>query len=237
MKPIPQPYRARLGALGLVALASGVVVLAGCGGGSSSNPGVAKLSSGTGSSSTGSSSTSSEAGSSSPEDTANAQKHMVAYARCMRSHGVPGFPEPSEGRIEIQRSSRNGKSGGLNPESAQFQSADKTCRKLLPNGGIPSPQAQKQAQERALAFSRCMRSHGVPNFPTPTISGNKVTQKISSKEGIDPSSPQFQSAQKACQAYFGPAGGKGLPKGALGARGAAPGGPSASHSGSAVVVP
>jgi len=48
-----------------------------------------------------------------------------------------------------------------------------------------------------------MRSHGVPNFPDPNGQGGI---SITSANGIDPNSPQFQSAQTACQ--------KLMPKGA-----------------------
>jgi hypothetical protein len=41
-----------------------------------------------------------------------------------------------------------------------------------------------------------MRSHGVPNFPDPQFSGGGV--RIGGT-GLDPNSPQFTAAQKACQ--------------------------------------
>ena len=44
-----------------------------------------------------------------------------------------------------------------------------------------------------------MRSQGVRNFPDPS-SGSGI--QISNGSGIDPASPQFQTAQKACQKYF-----------------------------------
>jgi hypothetical protein len=194
------------------------VLLAGCGS-SSSNGGVAHLGS-----STGPSSASASTGGSGEESPAKSQKAMVAYARCMRSHGVPGFPEPSEGHIEIRSQSHDGgpstSSAGVNPENATFQAADKTCRKLLPNGGTPSPQQQAKAAEGALAFARCMRSHGVPNFPSPQISGGRISLKIGGPaSGSDPGSPQFQKAQKACNGRLGP-GGKGpLPAPAPGGSG------------------
>lgn len=73
-------------------------------------------------------------------------------------------------------------------------------------GGNDGPQA-------VLKYSACMRSHGLPKFPDPQISGNRVSMIVGSKSGIDPRSPVFQAAQKACQQYMkpgGPAGGKAL---------------------------
>jgi hypothetical protein len=54
-----------------------------------------------------------------------------------------------------------------------------------------------------------MRSHGVPNFPTPTFEGHAVRLALKAGSGLDPRSPQFQAAQKACRSYFGPPGSKG----------------------------
>jgi hypothetical protein len=50
---------------------------------------------------------------------------------------------------------------------------------------------QAQAQQAILSFARCMRSHGVSNFPDDLNFRNLP--------GINPSSPSFRSAQSACQ--------------------------------------
>lgn len=186
--------------LGVVALASIALLVAGCGG-SSSSPGVAHLSS-----SRSGGSPSSSGGSSSPESSASAQQKMVAYAQCMRSHGVAEFPEPTEGKLIVHSSDKNGHITGINPESAQFQAAQKVCGKLAPNGGkAPSAPEQAKMQEAALNFSKCMRSHGVPDFPDPEFShsgggiGIRIGSKKSGPSEIDPNSPQFQAAQRMCQ--------------------------------------
>ena len=181
--------------LSLIVLASAALLLAGCGG-SSSSPGVAHLSSRTPTSSAGDSGGSS----SSSESGAPDQQQMVAFSQCMRSHGVPEFPEPTEGHLLIRRGDRNGNVTGVKPRSAQFQAARKVCGKLLPNGGTPSPAQQAEIQEGALKFSRCMRAHGAPNFPDPTFSGGAVQLKnAGGAGGIDPNAPHFKAAQKTCQ--------------------------------------
>src|SRR5262249_37606727 len=98
----------------------------------------------------------------------------AAYSACMRRHGVPNFPDPdSQGRIKIvSGQTRSGGKFGLDVNSPQFRSAMRACRSLDPNGGRPDPQAQAKEIERALAFARCMRSHGVPKFPDPKISAD-----------------------------------------------------------------
>jgi hypothetical protein len=193
--------------LGVIVLASAALLLAGCGGGSSSS-GVAHLSS-----STSGGSPASGGGSSSPESSAANQQKMVKFSQCMRTHGEPEFPEPNEGRIQFH--SQNGH--GPNPESARFQAAEKACSKYAPSKVAPSAAEQAKMQEGALNFSKCMRSHGVPNFPDPEFhSGGGVGIRIGGKgaAGIDPNSPQFKAAQKACQSDLPrPPGAKGGPGG------------------------
>jgi hypothetical protein len=200
-----------------------VLAIAGCGG--SSSPGVAHV--GT----TSASSPSGGSGGGTPESgesRAASQQKMVKFAQCMRTHGEPEFPEPTEGGIRIE----NHNGHGPNPESSQFQAAEKACSKYAPSKVAPSPAQQAKMQEAALKFSECMRSHGVPNFPDPKFSGGgtRITLKAGGAGGLDPSSPQFQAAQKACQSD--------LPfKGARGAPAHAGSGPGQSSSGAVVAAP
>jgi hypothetical protein len=196
--------------LTLTVLATAALLVASCGG-SSSRPGVVHLASGTASSADpGSDSSSPES-----ESSASAQQKMIAFSQCMRSHGVPEFPDPTAGHLLIHSSDHNGHVTGVNPQSAQFQAASKACAKLAPKGGKPpSPAVQAKLQEKALQFAQCMRTHGVPSFPDPEFSSSGVGIRIGGRKsgpsGIDPSSPQFQAAQKACQSLMpGPESGPG----------------------------
>jgi hypothetical protein len=91
----------------------------------------------------------------------------LAYSRCMRSHGVPNFPDPRQvgGRIEI-----SGSPTGMNPQSRRFASARENCRHLLPSGGETTQTERERALARMLRVSQCMRAHGVSGFPDPTLS-------------------------------------------------------------------
>jgi hypothetical protein len=213
----------------MVLLAIAALLVAGCGGGSSS-PGVAHLSTST----SGGSATSGK--SSTPESRASTQQKMVSYSQCMRTHGVPEFPEPTEGHLLIHSSVHNAQVTGVNPQSSQFQAAQKVCGKLMPEGGAPSPSQQAKAQESALKFSQCMRTHGVPTFPDPTFSGGgaRLTLKAGGANGIDPNSPQLKAAQKTCQSLRpGPRGG---PSGGGGPSTSSSGGPGGSGGESGVVA-
>ena len=54
----------------------------------------------------------------------------LALARCMRSHGVPSFPDPPANG----QGTAPPKSAGINPNSPQFLAAARTCQHLLPAG-------------------------------------------------------------------------------------------------------
>jgi hypothetical protein len=110
----------------------------------------------------------------------------------MRSHGVPNFPDPNaQGEIP----------GNFNLESPQVQAAQNECRKFAPRRSI-SPTQQRALLTGTVAFSVCMRAHGVPQFPDPHKAGNGVViAKIddTSGGGINTQSPAFRNASKACQ--------------------------------------
>lgn len=71
------------------------------------------------------------------------------------------------------------------------------------HGGAASPDSE------AVAYSACVRAHGVPNFPDPKVSrnGNEVKVAIAINPSIS-GNPHFQSAQQACRKLL-PNGGPG----------------------------
>jgi hypothetical protein len=127
-------------------------------------------------------------------------RQMVSFSECMRTHGVPHFPDPvqnTSGGLGLQL--RAGAGSGINPDSPAFQSAQQACKKLLPNGGKPR-QLTAGDKQQFLKFAACMRAHGVPNFPDPTFTGGGVRIQIRSP-GVSPSSPAFKASQQSCRAY------------------------------------
>ena len=155
----------------------------------------------------------------------NGNGSPLAYAQCMRAHGVPDFPDPnSQGGFALQ----GGPNSDLGPNSSAFQQANEDCQRFTPTSGLghgPSPAQVAQAQAQALKFSDCMRSHGIADFPDPVFhagGGGGISISIHAGPGSDltPNSPAFQAAQTACQkllpgpkgAHFatrGPSGGGG----------------------------
>jgi hypothetical protein len=159
-------------------------------------------------------------GGNSPPGATGSQQYQkaLAFSKCMRSHGALGFPDPtSQGTITVTQALLN------NP---QIQSAAPSCRKLLPRGAVQLPAAlQRKLETQALRYSACMRTHGVPNFPDPTIQDGTVGFRIAARSGAPgpqssagtgassgnrPKSPggppamppQFQAAQRACQSLM-----------------------------------
>jgi hypothetical protein len=125
----------------------------------------------------------------------------LAFSRCMRSHGVPNFPDPTaHGQIQIQSGGPGGSnvtSSGLDPNNPHFQAAQTACQHLMP---APSAAEQHQAFSNALRQSQCMRAHGIKDFPDPQSSNGRISMSIRGGAGSDlnPNNPLFQRAQAAC---------------------------------------
>lgn len=80
-----------------------------------------------------------------PKEEAEHRDALLAYAKCMRSHGVPmKDPQFSGNKVQMSIGGGPGDSGPkLNPESATFKGAEKACRPSLAKvegGGLPGRQ-------------------------------------------------------------------------------------------------
>jgi hypothetical protein len=60
----------------------------------------------------------------------------------------------------------------------------------------------------AVAYTGCMRSHGMPNLPVPTTASSATQQEVGFGLPPDQQSPQYRAADKACQ-YLLPGNGAG----------------------------
>jgi len=66
-----------------------------------------------------------------------------------------------------------------------------------------STTAAGTALAQAIAFAVCMRSHGEPNYPDPTLGRNGEPVEHLSSNGnptLTPNTPQFQTAERTCLA-------------------------------------
>lgn len=120
---------------------------------------------------------------------------QLAFTRCVRSHGVPDYPDPdSSGGIAKESPQQLGVS------DSQYQAAQTACGHLLPNGGQPT-NAQSQADLRnAVKFAGCMRSRGWPQWPDPVNDGGRPRFDVFGGQvpGIDTSSPRVMAAAQKC---------------------------------------
>jgi hypothetical protein len=116
-----------------------------------------------------------------------------AQSRCMRSHGVPNFPDPTtSGGIGIILPP------GFNTNSPAFLAAQQACQALGPTAHPVASSPDKVAAEVKVA--RCMRSHGLPNFPDPNGQG------VLDRSKFDEGSAAFKSAANACKSVITAAG-------------------------------
>jgi hypothetical protein len=122
----------------------------------------------------------------------------VAFAKCMRANGVPGFPDPN-GQGVFNNAQVQALTNGPQGDSALHQ-----CRSVLPNAGtgltVTQIQAiQQQNLHNAVKAAICMRAHGITNFPDPAgttqASGVNWPQTL---PGIDTGSPPYEKAYRTC---------------------------------------
>jgi len=190
---VPNPLRRHGLPLAAVVVAAGLALLeAGCSG-SPSSPG---------------SGGSSNAGGSTRSPSA------VAFSACMRSHGVPNYPDPDSSG-ELPKTD----AGQLGVSTSQYQAAQQACRHVLPTGGSlhqreeqcivnggPCPPALLQQMLTAdREFAQCMRSHGWPNFPDSTPQSDGPVFNITAAGISDAMSHthRFEATLDVCERLVG----------------------------------
>jgi hypothetical protein len=123
------------------------------------------------------------------------------WASCMRHNGDPNQSDPvidSNGVIHITASGDPG----------SFRTSQGACQPYLTAAqtALGGRQAtQKPSYSKLLAFSKCMRSHGIPDFPDPNPGGGLSIQATPGSD-LAPNNPTFQSASKTCAKATGVAG-------------------------------
>jgi hypothetical protein len=190
----------RIGALAVVPMAVALVTAA-CGSGSGSgSPGVASVGSSAGRSA-------------SPGGSASVS--VLGYSQCMRSHGVPTFPDPNPNGRPLEVDAHQ-----LGVDDSLYQAAERACQPLLPTSGSlgqlthqcllfgDCPQTLvRQLLTVERTYAQCLRSHGLPNWPDPSISakGGRPVFDLTSA-GIDTQvadTSRFRSTDLQCRRLIG----------------------------------
>jgi hypothetical protein len=131
--------------------------------------------------------------SSSKRSVVSGEESAFAYARCMRSHGVPGWPDPNVyGGFDKSKLTQLQLGAG----NARVGAAQSACQHLLSTSSVTQQETQRIVAQ-ALRFSRCMRSHGIINFPDPESNGGiRIPDSLQDNGG-----PTYAAALKACQPF------------------------------------
>lgn len=136
----------------------------------------------------------------------------VAYSACVRSHGVPDFPDPgSSGQVPKADPQQLGVS------TSQLQAAEQACAHLIPATGSTAEQQTEtqcsmanncsqavvqQWMSGLRTLAQCLRSHGEPNWPDPVISSLGGHQAgphfLYAQAGIDHHSSQVLADVQTC---------------------------------------
>jgi hypothetical protein len=163
--------RLPLVAASVAALAAFALLAAGCGGGGS--PAVAN-------------------GGSSTTAAATRQNGALAFARCMRTHGLSDWPDPDSGGVFDKSKLRQ-----LGYSVSRVRAVeDGVCNRLLNSGASPGYTITPADRVDYLKAAACMRTHGFPDFPDPTFANSNVQTNVPSS--IDQDSSPFKSAAETC---------------------------------------
>ena len=101
----------------------------------------------------------------------------------MRAHAVPHFPDGPNIPDGVAR-------------SPAFLSAAKTCRSRL-RPGIGPHGVSESTKLSLLHHAQCMRAHGVPNYPDPSIPSHGPYY-FGPPPGINTDAPAFRHAEAMC---------------------------------------
>ena len=119
---------------------------------------------------------------------ADARDAALLYAQCMRSNGVPNFPDPdANGRFSLTHGE-----GGIDQDDPTFRAAAEKCRSLAP-GGEHEQFGDPAFVEAMRSFAQCMRDNGLPEFPDPDAEGRLRGA------GHEGGGPAYDAAFAACR--------------------------------------
>jgi hypothetical protein len=119
----------------------------------------------------------------------------------MRDHGVTNFPDPKVSNPGPGQTAIAMVAPATLSKSPRFKTAFTACRGIMPKPANSNPaqlaQVQQARKHDLLAFARCLRAHGLTNFPDPTSQG-QLTLEMVHNAGVDLHAPDVLPAARAC---------------------------------------
>jgi len=129
-----------------------------------------------------------------PENVNSPDTTLVAMIACFRSHGLASFPDPvfdpNDGRWHLANQRPD-----ITPQ------VQRACASVIPHAS-PAPAIPSAQLRDLLNYAKCVRAHGVPEFPDPGADG--VFRGLGTTMKTD---PRIRSASGACERYLASSGG------------------------------
>jgi hypothetical protein len=121
------------------------------------------------------------------------------FVRCVRSHGVPNFPDV---QVDDHGQAQIGGSGQPSPArlDVRVQRACGSILRRLPASANANPPPSATDLRHLRQYAACLRQHGIPNWPDPRPDGSfPLSGTPLAAEG---KSPRFLAADRPCQQYW-----------------------------------
>jgi hypothetical protein len=112
--------------------------------------------------------------------------------RCARANGMPNLPDP-----QIDSNGRANFPNGTPEPPASVRRACQSIYDRLPASARGDEQRPPADPQALLRYARCMREHGVTDFPDPDAQGN--FRAPTGATNVNPNNPTFQRALQACR--------------------------------------
>jgi hypothetical protein len=131
--------------------------------------------------------------------TPSVQEKGVKFAECLRGHGVPDFPDPdASGDFAY----------GVSVSPAVWKQAVDACEELQPPGALSAERSPAE-QDASLRFARCIRAHGVTDFPDP-VNGEPLVDTTKIPSSAEPGGMDIlNAAMQKCGEFVEEAAGGG----------------------------
>jgi hypothetical protein len=126
----------------------------------------------------------------SPTASGATQASLLDLARCMRANGYPDFPDPVQDAAGAWILPESSEEAAAADPPACHDMLNTAKQQIVPSEITPEEMAQQQA------FARCMREHGLPDFPDPDADGNFPLTDEQRAHELDGT---YQQAEQACR--------------------------------------